>query len=300
MALPTIRFQLIPAATNSSLHSAVYPALCALLDLAGWTQLYIDSDAIGGGSSGSPAWDKTPAASTQCGRAVYQQPANGHTRQWALELVPAWAGDNTELMWRFRVGTGVDGGNNLQNPGDYLSVVTDGPGALNAEVLLSVSEDGFAMVSANVSASISKVFIAERARDVDGTVLEDLWCYGFNAETGNSGTQWPDSTTGMSGGNGRNVTYRAGDAFQYTSRVAGLITGDSLTGLDGEHNIPAGPIPNVPQVMGYPRHALFSLQTDATIASDHPVYVDGALRTYRTNTVNPSGFSGVSFLAAKD
>lgn len=174
MAAPTVRYFEASAGTDSSLLSVWMPKLQELLLDAGWTLEYADADAIGAGSSGSPAWDKTPAVNVDAGVAVYRMPANGHDTQWFVRLRPGWAANtNRPHMRGVTLGTTHDGSGGISGAGSELApsaatAVTD-----NRQVLIAASEDGFALLLPATSAAVN--VIVERARRSDtGAITDDV------------------------------------------------------------------------------------------------------------------------------
>lgn len=296
MAAPTIVYDSAVAASGSSLHASVFSALHDLLTDAGWTQEYIDSDAVGGGSSGSPAWDKTPANNTATGRAIYSMPLNDHSRAWFVEFTPSWgATAANNLVWTIRIGTGIDGGNDLIDPGSTLSVGTNNVAATASAMQMSASEDGFFVSVNHGSANISRVFWVERVRDIDGVVGDDLFVSAMASATTNAA--WPGSLSPNSTAGPPLLRYRASDGLESATRLMLLLNaGASTTGGSGETNIPQGPIPTIPSIGGYPRLFLFLPTADATFNTDHPVLVDGGVKQYRTATTALNVSAGVGTL----
>lgn len=282
MALPDVHYDRIAAATNSSLHSATMPKFHALLVAAGWTCAYINADAIGTGSAGSPMWDKTPAVTTSCGIAIYSMPLNGHDRAWYVKIEPGWGSNvTTGYSLKVTIGTGESSGTltGAGNEFEYLSTTT----STGNEVIMAASEDGFAYHHAGTAAASIRFISVERLREFDGTVTSDLGILGA-AATGTFIDQTPYYGC---------VAYRASDAYEYATngwfalaRVTNYVsfapagTG-STTSADGETGTPIGPVNTSARAWGIPRLLIVVGQLDAVANSDHPVLVDGATRLYR-------------------
>jgi hypothetical protein len=283
MALPTVHYDRIAAATNSSLHSETMPKLHALLIAAGWTIEYANADAIGGGSAGTPAWDKTPAVSTSCGIAIYSMPLNDHSRSWFVKLEPGWGSNVASgLSMKITVGTGESAGTltGAGNEFEYLGTTTTQTGN---EVIMAASEDGFAYHHVGTTANAIRWFSVERLREFDGTVTADLGVLGA-AATGTFPDQAPHYGC---------VAYRASDGYEYAmngwmalARVtnyasfAGPAT-ITTTSADGETGTPIGPVNTSARAWGIPRLVLIVGQLDALASTDHPVLVDGGTKLYR-------------------
>lgn len=289
MALPTVHYERVPAGTDSALHRIIIPKLQTLMFSAGWTILSADLDAIGTGSAAIPAWDKTPTISGSAGKAIYLMPANGFTRQWYVELEPVWAnfGVSGPGLW-VRVGTGESGGS-LTGAGVYQYRCSAPNTATNVEVLMSASEDGFVISWLGTSASFMHLIDVERARSMSGVVGEDLVIQGYNTATtsGNS--------VGLSVDTAR---VRASDGFEYAlGRWFGLApmatglqgwlnssnsVGNNMSGSSGEVSVPVGPFASPGFMAGVPRLFFYLHSINVVANSEHPVYVDGASRLYRT------------------
>lgn len=289
MALPTVQFTSITASADSGQHAKVFEALSAMLEAAGWAREYIDADAIGTGTAAAPKWDAvTPAASAVAGRAIYSMPLNGHSRSWYVQMSPDWFAAGDEPSWRFRVGTGIDGSNQLTGAGSPLAVGSDATSSITGQVYVNASEDGFALVHCAAAAVAHRAFLLERARDVDGVVLDDLICWGLGNNVA-SDTTWPDvsvTSSPITAVYGMAVGYTAAAGLQElgvaASHVYNGLSTNTTTGGDGETNIPVGPIVISPQVRGYPRLALVVSPADGVEGTQHAVFVDGSVRIYQT------------------
>jgi hypothetical protein len=286
MAIPTVRYDRIAPASNSSLISEFMPRLQAVMFDAGWEIVYADAIAIGGGTGSVPAWDATPVASTSAGVAIYRMPANGFTRQWYAQVELSW-GSTVASNHNFivTIGTGWDAVSALTGAGDTFTWLANAT-STGLEVLMSASEDGFAWHYATANAGSNRWVIVERARDFAGTVGEDLIVTG----AANAGTFVDQSATYGA------VRYRASDGYQYpTSRHGGLTFANSQTAVlafgaltmsftaaDGESGLAMGPFCFSGIPSGLPRLLLWMAIPDAVTGTNHPVYVDGSVRQYRT------------------
>lgn len=283
MALPTVHYDRIVAGTNSSLISEFMPKLQALLFAAGWDILYADSDAIGGGSSSIPAWDKTPATNESAGRAIYRMPSNDHSRQWTVQIEPGWGSSTTNNhAFAVTIGTGWDTIDALTGAGSTLAYQSTAS-TTGVEVLLAASEDGLAFQYVGTTSNIARFVLVERARDFDGTVSDDLGVLGY-AAGGTFFDQLPAYGC---------ARYRASDGMEYASNrwftlapantlnsSANFATA-STTSADGEANVPIGPINMSGVPAGLPRLVQIVGQLDAVTNTDHPVLIDGGVKQYR-------------------
>lgn len=299
MALPTVHFDQVAAGTNSSTIQNVMTRLQAVMLAATWDLLYADATAIGGGSSGNPAWDATPTNNTSAGKTIWRMPANDHSRQWYVQVEVGW-GSNTGNFHRFivTVGTGFDGVDALTGAGSTITYETGGSASTGLEAIMAASEDGFALFHTSNSQLTARWILVERARDLNGTVNDDLIVCGYASAT--TAGYFPNVTP-----NHGSVRYRASDGLQYAGApyfalaavnnaqgMSTLATG-STTSADGETNVPVGPVPMSGGIAGIPRLAMMLNANDVVINTDHPVLVDGQVRLYRvqSGTLPSSGYA---------
>lgn len=295
MALPTVQYDRTPAGVNSSLVSIIMPKLQTLLFAAGWTIVAADADAIGTGTAAVPAWDKTPVAFAGAGKAIYLMPANGFTRQWYIEIEPYWHNATNFLGYRFRVGTGESAGA-LTGATTWTYNFQPSSSTTSLEVLLAVSEDGLVITHLGTTSGASIVASVERARTMAGVVGEDLVIQGW-ATTATSG-----SLLGFS--NGDCARLRASDGFEYAiGKWFGLapsgssfanwtassnLSVNNMSNAAGEVSVPVGPFAFSGEAAGVPRLVFYLHAINVIPDTDHPVFVDGATRLYRTPTPNIS------------
>lgn len=285
-----VHFDRSASGTNVTLISAYMPRLQALFFAAGWDIIYADSDAIGGGSSGVPAWDKTPATNVSAGRAIYRMPANGHSRQWYVQLEPFWGSNVTLTGMTIKLGTGESAGT-LTGAGNALTWGPASASNISQEFMACASEDGFALGVGLSNVNTNMWILVERLRDLDGTVLDDLGVLGSS-----NGGSWPDGATGSYGC----IRYRASDALQFAANRTFLLTpiasfqsasswgtGATTTAADGETNVLIGPFNASGGMAGLPRLLLACMVDDSVANTDHPVFIDGSVKLYRTPTVAP-------------
>lgn len=282
MALPTVHYDRIAAATNSSLHSETMPKFHALLVAAGWTVQFINADAIGTGTSALPAWDKTPVINTSCGIAIYSMPLNGHTRAWYVKVEPGWGANVTSgYSFKVTIGTGQTAGV-LSGAGNEFQYLGNAVSTGN-EVIMAASNDGFAYHHAGTALGSIRWINVERLREFDGTVTSDLGVLG-----GAPAGSFPDQAPYWGC-----VAYRASDGYEYATNGYMLLARPSsytvfvasstvsTTSANGETGIPIGPVNTSARAWGIPRLALVVGQLDAVTNSDHPVLVDGSVKLYR-------------------
>lgn len=274
MALPTVSFHSATAGTGSALLSVWMPQLHSMLLAKGWTIEYADSDAIGSGSAGSPAWDKAPATSTDAGIAVYRMPANDHATQWYVRLRPGWAASTVRPYMRgLQLGAAHDGTGGLSGGStEIVPGVTTGTFD-NQAWMMSVSEDGFTAAIEPGTAS-RPAFCVERARLLDGTVTDRL-------------IAWNKYTTNDSG------------AFRVVDAAVGQVNDALPVGFSGitlsfDGNLPSlegGDATSVAAVGPYftggnplyapPRLAFLGSPVDVAANTDREVVIDGSSKTYR-------------------
>lgn len=307
MALPTVEFDQVAAGTGSSLVSNFMTRLQARMFAVGWTIMYANSDAIGGGSSSVPAWDKTPANTTSAGRAIYRMPSNDHSRQWYVQLELGWGTNSTNNhQFKITIGTGWDTVDALTGAGSTITYEAGSSSSANVEFLVAASEDGFAFVYASASQA-GRWVLVERARDFDGTVGDDLIVMGYAAQI--TAGYFPDSHAPTYGC----VRYRASDGFQYAANrimllgplggigaFGGLNNHGTTTSPDGETNVPIGPINASGGVAGLPRLIQAVLGNDAVANTDHPVLIDGGVKLYRAPVTTFGSLGGPVFLVAQE
>lgn len=272
MALPTVRHTNVTAAAGSATLTAFMTKFHAEAILAGWSIEYADADAIGTGSAGTPAWDKTPATSTDGGIAVYQMPANGFTTEWFVRVRPGWALATLRPHMRgLTIGTTHDGSGGVTGGASELVPAVGGNNTDALQYQLSISEDGFALVIGGNDGR--PVVIAERARRSDtGVVTDDM--IAFNSYTTpahaliRAGVGLVHSSTPV--------------AFTSFVAPASFGAGVSLANYDSSFVPICGPF----WVRGRPffhgRHAFLLSVADSAINTNRGIFIDGGSKTYRT------------------
>lgn len=272
MALPTIHHSYIPAASGSSDLVDFMSALQAQLLAAGWTIEYADADAIGGGSAGAPAWDKTPAANTSAGVAVYRMPANDHTTQWFVRIAPGWAASTSRPgVGSLTIGDTHDGSGTVTGGPAEMTVTLPTSGVQTGlEVGVSASEDGFMLAMGGTNGTI---VLVERVRTWAGTVTDDLIAFlGISqasfaharAGVGTVTTQPPIVLAGMS-----------------ATSPTHFGSGNLLVNGDGDEIPIVGPFwPGADPFYGPPRVAFLGPANDYTGLSSYDRVVDGGSKTY--------------------
>lgn len=274
MALPTVHYFEAAAATDAMLISVFMPKLQELLFDAGWTIVFADSDAIGGGSSSVPAWDKTPAINQNAGIAVYRMPTNGHDTAWFVRIRPGWGASNVGRVYipGVQLGTAHDGSGNVSGGGSESALVAHTANtAKDNGWAIAVSEDGFALLTD--AANLVGVML-ERARLLDGTVTDGLILVHQSASTVYAG---------------RYVTAALG-VVQTRLPVAlvGIATGTtaptpSLESNDATHVVVTGPyFPGGAPFFAPGRLAVTASPADVDAVSDRDINVDGGVKTYRS------------------
>lgn len=275
MALPTVHFHSAAAGTNSSLLSVWMTQLDNMLvNDAGWERSFVDSDAIGGGSAGAPAWDKTPVINTDAGVAVYRMPLNDHDTRWYVRLRPGWsAATSRPYMRGVTIGDTHDGTGGVTGAGSEVTGTTATSQTDNRQVMLAVSEDGFALHLPNNNTT-NVISTVERARRSDtGEVTDDAFVI-----TGHSGldTALVRSGVGLVS-NPQLITFaRWGLAGSAPSPFNA-----SLANHDGSHIPIVGPFITGGHPFLHGRLMFLVNVQDHSVNSDRDIEIDGGSKTYR-------------------
>lgn len=246
-------------------------ALHAHLIASGWSIEYADSDAIGSGSAGAPAWDKTPATVSDAGFAVYQMPANDHTTEWYVRIRPAWGAATTRVyVAGVTIGDTHDGSGGVTGGASEVAVAATGSNTDGYAWGISACEDGFALAMAG---SGSTTVLVERLRELDGTVTDDLValltvtqlkCAHVRAGVGLVTSQ-PPIVLGALGPSG----------------VLTFGTGNTIVNGDGDEVPIVGPFwPKGDPFYGPPRTAFLGSATDYATSTSYEREVDGGGKTY--------------------
>lgn len=280
MAAPTVRYFAVSSGTDAALVRIWATKLHELLLDAGWSIEYADSDAIGGGSSGSPAWDKTPTTNTSAGNAVYRMPANDHATRWYVRIQPGW-GSSTSASRHFmtlRAGTGHSSGT---LSGVVSTEISTGNVLTNGKDLawqMGVSEDGFMIAQASGTNLYAQ--IVERLRLADG-VSDDLFLWS---------SAGPAATI---------VSASSGTVSDANPRAMGAVTlsgpgsdAASLTGRDGSELCIVGPYPLGGTPLAQPpRLAVIVQATDVSASAYREMQIDGGSKTYQAAASTGPGSS---------
>lgn len=279
MATPTVSFFSASAGTDSALLVDWMTQLQSMLFAKGWTLEYADSDAIGGSMDPStPAWDKTPAANTDAGVAVYRMPANDHATRWFVRLRPGWAANtNRPHMRGVTLGTTHDGSGAVSGGGSELAPSVSTSQTDNRQVLIASSEDGFALLLPGPAAVN---VIVERARRSDtGAITDDVIAlntyYNVVSVLARAGV-----------GVVHNHPPLVLGGFGNPSSPGSFGTGVSLE----NHDASGIPIVGPYWLRGHPffhgRLAFLVSTGDHNNNTDRDLHIDGAARTYRVADVN--------------
>lgn len=271
MALPTIQFHSEPAGANASTINKFMTKLHELLDDAGWTIVYADADAIGSGSAGDPAWDKTPAPTTSAGIVVYQMPLNDHTTRWFVRIEPSWGTNNNRVyVSSLSIGDVHNGAGGVSGGGAALVTTQPPSNDIDHQHLIATSEDGLFL--SLVGAGVSVIAAVERPRRVDtAAVTDDAWAW-------------------LVGGTSAARLARAGVGEVHSViplALAGVINtgpgghGGAVANYDGSEIPIVGPF--IPR--GFPLYSLrlmgFLSAGDHSANSDRAISIDGGPKTYR-------------------
>ncbi|MDP9763833.1 hypothetical protein [Deinococcus enclensis] len=274
----------------------LYTQLHTLLLAAGWELVYADADAIGTGSAGTPAWDKTPVAGASAGIAVYRMPlVSGYPTRWCLQLNPRWAtGAVAAQLLQVQIATAATSGGVLTNPGTVQQITNGTATASNTastEWYIIAYEHGLLI---GLHATLSGwLYCAERRRRLDGTVLDDLNVYASSVNANGANV----TLGGVTYNNGLSQSRTATQGEITTQRWAVFAASDgsvpyTLNRMDGATGIPQGPINVSGGTSGVPRLFAFLPTNDVTLGVDSTLNVDGQDRAYlpaSTSTVMGSG-----------
>lgn len=275
MAAPTVHYFDAPAGTGASALAIWMTQLDDMLvNDAGWERSFVDSDAIGGGSAGAPAWDKAPATTTDAGIAVYRMPLNDHDTRWYVRLRPGWsAATNRPYMGGITIGDTHDGTGGVTGAGSEVTGSAATSQTDNRQIMLAVSEDGFALHLPNNNTT-NVIATVERARRSDtGAVTDDAFVI-----TGHStlGTALVRSGVGLVSNPSLITLSRWGIAGSGPTNFNA-----SLANHDGSHIPIVGPfIPGGHPFFHGRLMFLVNVQDHAT-NSDRDIEIDGDARTYR-------------------
>lgn len=290
MALPTIQyFRYGTAEANSSTLAKVMTKLHDLLIAAGWTIVYADTDAIGTGSSGTPAWSKTPVTNTDGGIAVYRMPANGLTTQWFVRFRPGWAGSTTRFQIRgLTVGPTHDGSGAVSGSGAELTTSGSTVTTDSSAFAVATSEDGFCL---DVMVSGTHVCVlVERARLADGTVTDDVVVY----------------VAVQASGSGRVLSATAGEVSTDVPIALAGVNGSAqtasppTTGRSVTEVIVAGPyFGGMFPLAAPPRLMIFAAASDVSQGSMQAFDVDGGLKAYQAAVTGAGNGPGMILLATE-
>lgn len=281
MALPTIIYDADSPGTNASIIAVIGPKLHSMLLSAGWSIEYADSDAIGGGSAGSPAWDKSYSSGALAGTVVYRMPANDHDTEWFVKFSLGWGTAADRVTPRFlQCGTGHDGSGTLTGGGTgiTMSASTGSPASLGH--IISVSEDGFATWwDGNVTTGA--LLMVERVRAADGTVTDDM----LALAKPNSNVLYRRAYTAAGGEDTLSdiiVLGRLTDgATISTSAVASAVS------ADGSASVIVGPYLTRQALLAAPPRLLnFVAVSDAVAGATIQQGVDGDAKTYRVGAAS--------------
>lgn len=279
MALPTIIYDADSPGTNASIIAVIGPKLHSMLLSAGWSIEYADSDAIGGGSAGSPAWDKTYSSGALAGTVVYRMPANGHTTRWFVKFSLGWGTAADRVTPRFlQCGTGHDGSGTLTGGGTGITISAGTNGTASLGHIISVSEDGFATWW-DGNTTTSALLMVERVRAADGTVTDDMLA--LAKPTANS--LYRRAYTAASGEDTLSdiiFLARIGDG----SGIHSLSAVASVVSADGSASVIVGPYLARQALLAAPPRLLnFIAASDATAGTTIQQEVDGGAKTYQVS-----------------
>jgi len=284
MALPTITYDRDGANTDASTVQAVMTKLHTMLLSKGWTIEYADASAVGSGSSGSPAWDTTPASNTDAGTVVYQMPANDHDTPWYIKITAKW-GSAPADDWCFtfaQAGTGHSSGT-LSGGGSGVTRSVSNGDVTSLGHEMAVSEDGlFILLDGSTSSSV--FLLIERVRDADGTVSDEVFIMVKN-NTSSASIAWAF----YSAATGEDTTSDIAVIGRVVSNWTTLSGAGSLLSADGASSALVGPYPTRRANLGAPPRLACLVSTyDASLDSNIQLNVDGGAKTYHVTTNSQS------------
>lgn len=278
MALPTIIYDADSPGTNASTIAVIGPKLHSMLLSAGWSIEYADADAIGGGSAGTPAWDKSYSSGAVAGTVVYQMPANGHTTEWFVKFSLGWGTAADRVSPRFlQCGTGHDGSGTLTGGGTGITMSASTGSAASLGHIISVSEDGFAAWW-DGSTATGALLMVERVRAADGTVTDDM----LALAKPNTNTLYRRAYTAASGEDTLSDIIFLGQIGN--GGGIGLSAVASVVSADGSASVIVGPYLARQALLAAPPRLLnFIAVSDATGGTTIQQDVDGGAKTYQVS-----------------
>lgn len=279
MALPTIIYDADSPSTNASIIAVIGPKLHSMLVSAGWSIEYADSDAIGGGSAGSPAWDKSYSSGALAGTVVYRMPANGHDTEWFVKFSLGWGSAADRVTPRsLQCGTGHDGSGTLTGGGTGITPSPSTGSTASLGHIISVSEDGFATWW-DGSTTTSALLMVERIRAADGTVTDDM----LAIAKPNSSTLFRRAYTAAGGEDADSDIIVLGRLTDGAG-INTLSTVASAVSADGSASVIVGPYLTRQALLAAPPRLLnFVAVSDAVAGATIQQGVDGDAKTYRVS-----------------
>lgn len=265
-----------------TLAVALHDALIA----AGWTIIYADTDAIGTGSSGSPAWDKTPATITDAGRTIYEMTATTATSTRYVEILWRWGNPVSEWCPQVDIGTGHDGSGNLTGNLGRRGL-TDLSGAIGgSDTWVTAHEDGFGV---EVYDAQGWQFAVDHAWNLDGTVRDDLLIY-FRSYSATNASYWTGisdynrcargSVVGLDTSGTLIPEHEALFLGAGGTSTTSLAPPNTMLAPDGTVGIPAGPYTMLAAGLVMLKSILAFGPSDNALGSTQAVTFDGTNRTY--------------------
>ena len=289
--MATVHYFEAAAETGSALLSIWMPKIHELLLGAGWTIEYADADAIGTGSAGEPAWDKTPAVNTDAGVAVYRMPASSHATRWFVRVRPGWAASTARPHMRgLQVGVTHDGsgtltgGNAEQTPPVTLSQTNNRAWRMNA------SEDGF-FYYAGIGSTTEVVAYVERIRLLDESVQDEVIALNRYALPRGD---FVSATAGVTDWEGKYVILAANGALSTSvESIDAFCPYADAWVFQGPYWLFGNPLTGLPRL--WRQAPLSHVRANDSVM----VNVDGGLKTYKAFSSEFSAMYGVIVVATE-
>ena len=282
-----------PVGTVVSFMTNLHTRLIA----SGWTQEYIDADGIGGGTTENPAWDKTPANSTDAGIVVYKMPAldelDTEETEWYIRLRPGWfAATGRPQIRGVTIGTSVDGSGNVSGgPSEYVAQVNT---STTSTISYTISAYKHGFYFASHSASGTSLHI-ERLSDYEDTELSNHLHMSYHVLATGAASFYAK----IDKDSGSEIYNYAFFLLNYDGAAA-TVQNTPTTSREGLISYVVGPFaPGGDPLHWHPRLACLIANNEAAANQDFMIQVNGSYRLYRAEPINLSTTFGRRVIATE-
>jgi hypothetical protein len=275
--------------TTGQTLQQVGQAIHAALIGAGWTIAYADTDAITGGTAGTPGWGKTAAINTIAGRATYQMPVTALATRWFVDIELYWNTAITMYSVAIKTATACSVAGVLTSPGTQVRP-TPATAGNTGEFVYCASPNGFAVGIALSTGGAGYAICVERKRNLAGVALDDIMVHAIaNGMTinGTSLTYGGGINRSLSGSENGAVEYIFLRKVILGTNAYNTSEPTSLAGAGALRGVPMGPLLASGGLGGMSEHILFFPATDAPLGNDLTVSfggVDGVVGVAGTST----------------